>query len=129
VIKGTPLDAVYASMSGGVIQTEAYQPMYPPIDLANCGRIHVRIRTAEQSPAAATMHLITTAGQLELGMEIFGLQSGREETLEFAVPPPPANLIVKAIRIVFLRDPMNRSQSTKVEVVDFTLVPRILGEN
>jgi hypothetical protein len=129
VIKGTPLDAVYASMSGGVIQTEAYQPMYPPIDLANCGRIHVRIRTAEQSPAAATMHLITTAGQLELGMEIFGLQSGREETVEFAVPPPPANLMVKAIRIVFLRDPMNRSQSTKVEVVDFTLVPRILGEN
>jgi hypothetical protein len=126
VLKGTPLDALYASMSGGTIQTEAFQPIHPPIDLTNCGRIQVSLKTAEQSPGSATLHLITTTGSLELGTEIFGMEASRDETLEFTVPAPPADLRVRAIRVVFQRDPMHRTESTKAAVAGFTFFPRIL---
>ena len=118
------LDAVYASMSGGSIQTEAFQAMNPPLDLTNCGRIQVSLKTEEQSPGSASMHLVTTTGDVELGTEIIGLEASRQETLEFEVPPIPANLMVKAIRIVFHRDPLHRAQSTRVEVSQFRFLAR-----
>jgi hypothetical protein len=124
VLKGTPLDAAYASMSGGTIETEALQPLNPPLDLTNCGTIQLSLKTGERSPASATLQLLTPGGSQDLGTEIFGLDSAGQETLEFAVPGVPANLLVKAIRIVFHRDPFNRTQSTKVAVQNFTFLPR-----
>ena len=36
VYSGTPLDAAYINMGGGSMETEAYQPLHPPIDFTNC---------------------------------------------------------------------------------------------
>ncbi|HYP08782.1 MAG TPA: hypothetical protein VER03_21295, partial [Bryobacteraceae bacterium] len=122
VLKGTPLDAAYVSMAGGSIETEAYQALNPPLDLTHCGRIQVSLSTGERSPSSATLILVTPSGSYELGTEIFGLESSGPESLEFAVPALPADLKVKALRIVFRRDPYHRSQSTKAAVDKFTFL-------
>jgi hypothetical protein len=126
VLGGTPLDAAYVSMAGGVIATEAHQPFQPAVDLTECGRIQLRLKNGEQTPASATMHLITTAGALELGTEIFGFDS-KSGLVEFVVPSTSSTLLVRSIRIIFQPDPFNRSRSAKIAVEDFRFLPRVMG--
>ena len=40
---GTPLDAVYVTTNGGLMQMEAYQILDPPIDFSHCGRIQLNL--------------------------------------------------------------------------------------
>jgi hypothetical protein len=123
VYRGTPMDAEYVNTSGGPLETEARQRMDPPLELAHCGAIKVRLLTAERTPALATMHLIADGRTFDLGSEVFGLGGRQRETLEFTVPVA-ANAQIREIRLVFRGDPMRRNHSAKVAVEGFVLLPR-----
>jgi hypothetical protein len=129
VYPGTPLDAVSVTLGGSPLETNGYQKLNPPIDFTNCARVRMTIISGESSPAYALIQLIQAAGVLNLGSDIFGLEGGPEETLEFPVPRTEAGLLVNAIRVAFYRDPAHREQSTRVAIERFTLVPRGLGEH
>ena len=117
------LEAVYATLSGGAVETEADQKLDPPIDFADCGKVRMELSNGEQSPASASMQLVAGDQTQELGTEIFGLDRGTEETVEFAVPAL-RTLQANGIRVIFHRNPTERNQSTKVAIHGFTLVPR-----
>ncbi|MBZ5586535.1 MAG: hypothetical protein LAQ30_30990 [Acidobacteriia bacterium] len=123
IYRGTPLDGIYATLSGGPLETQAYQKLDPPLDFANCGKVRLTISSGESSPASATMQLVLPAAVAELGTQIFALEPSSEETLEFATPAARV-LTVRGIRIVFQCDPQHRDRNTKVAVKEFTLVPR-----
>jgi hypothetical protein len=121
---GTPLDAIYVTLSGTALETDGYQKLNPPIDFSNCARVQMTIMSGEPSPAYALIQLIHAAGVLNLGSDIFGLGSGPEETLTFPVPQTGTRLLVSAIRVAFYPDPTHRDQSTRVAIERFTLIPR-----
>jgi hypothetical protein len=123
---GTPLDAAYINLSGGSMETEAYQPLHPPIDFKNCGKLELTVRSGERSLSLATVHLIVSKEIEDLGSELFGLEPGPTEILQYDTPSVSRSLLVSAIRVVFHCDPSRRSQSTKVAVEKFTLIPRQL---
>jgi hypothetical protein len=124
VFAGTPLDAVYATLGGGPLETHGYQKLNPPIDFSNCARIQVIIINGERSPGSGVAQLIHASGPLNLGSDAFGLEPGPEESLSFEVPQTGARLLVNAIRVAFYRDPTHRDESTRVAIKSFTLVPR-----
>jgi hypothetical protein len=126
VYSGTPLDAAYINMGGGSMETEAYQPLRPPIDFTNCGRVELTLRNGERSPSSATLHLIHSKRMEEIGSEIFGFEPAPIEILKYDIALVPRPFLVDGIRIVFHRDPSRRSQSTKVAIEKFTLIPRQL---
>jgi hypothetical protein len=120
---GNLLDHVYATSAGGSMETEAVQPLDPPVDLTNCGQIRIGLVSDEAAPFAASMQLVTRSGILDLGSEFCGLDRGVEETLTFRVPAT-GDLVATAIRVGFRRFPRQGKQSVKVDVRWFTLVPR-----
>jgi hypothetical protein len=108
------------------METEAYQKLEPPIDFANCGKVQLTLLSGEGSLASVSMQLVITRGTEALGSEFFGVSPNPEETLEFPVPPCTRSLEVRAIRLMFYRDPSGRDRSTKVAIERFTLLPRSL---
>jgi len=126
VYTGTPLDSVYMNVGGGPMETQAYQPLDPPIDLSNCAKLQVTLRIGETSPVLASVELIYEARREDLGAHAFGFERAPEETLDFDMRQGPARRGVRAIRVLFHGDPSRRSQTTKVAVQLFTLVPRSL---
>lgn len=125
VYPGTPLDAVYATLGGSPLETHGYQKLNPPMDFSNCARIQMTIVSGERSPSYAVLQLVHEAGVLDLGSDIFALESGPEETLTFPVPQTGRRLLVSAIRAAFYHDPTHREESTRVAIERFTMVPRI----
>jgi hypothetical protein len=126
VYRGTPLEAVYRNVGGGPIETQAYQQLNPSIDFTNCDKVRLTLRHGEVAPALASLELIGTDGPEDLGSEVFALDRTSEETLEFDVPNSTRLARVTAIRVGFRCDPGRRSESTRVAIVQFTLVPRNL---
>jgi len=126
VYSGTPLDAAYINMGGGSMETEAYQPLHPPIDFTNCARLELTLRNGERSPSSATVYLKLNKRIEEIGSEIFGFEPRPTETVGYDVPSRSWPFLVSGIRVVFHCDPSRRSQSTKVAVEKFTLIPRTL---
>jgi hypothetical protein len=124
VYRGTPLDAVYRNVAGGPIETEAYQQLLPAIDFTTCQKIRVTLRHREVTPALATLQLIRDGGTEELGSEVFGVEQGSDETLEFPVPFSAPLKRVTGIRVKFRCDPSRRSESAKVAVLQFSFIPR-----
>ncbi len=124
VEQGTPLEAVYITTNGGSMETQAYQPLIPPVDFARCGQVRLTLRSGEVFPAGASLELLTGNGLENLGTEVFGIESTAEETLNYRVPAVPHRLPVKALRVVFHHNPSQGAQSTRVAIVRFTLVPR-----
>jgi hypothetical protein len=124
VQEGTPFDARYVTTNGASMETQAYQSLVPPVDFARCGQIQITMRSGEVFPIGVTLQLFTDAGLEDLGLQVFGLQSGSEETLPYFVPAAAARPVVKALRLVFRHDPGRAATNTRVEVVRFTLVPR-----
>jgi hypothetical protein len=124
VKKGTPLDAVYITTNGGLMQMEAYQTFDPPIDLAGCGSIQLALFSGEVFPASASLQLVEGARMEDLGSDIFGLIASTEEALEYTVPASPHRPQVNAIRVVFHPNPTQRSQSMRVAIRRFVLMPR-----
>ena len=125
VYRGTPNDAVYASIFGGPVETEAYQPLNPVLDLTRCAKIQVSVVSAETTPTAASMELVLADGTTRrLGSDFFGLTPNSEAMLEFIVPASPSRLVARALRLAFQRDPKHLSYSTKVAVIGFTFVPK-----
>jgi hypothetical protein len=124
ILKGTPLDSRYQSLSGGTVETQAYQKLTPPIDLTECRAIEMMLSSAEVTPASAVMQLIVGGHVQDLGIEIFGLASKPQEKLTFEVPRLASDEKVDAIRIVFNRDPSFRNQTVKVAIQWFTLLAR-----
>lgn len=121
---GTPLEAVYVTTNGGAMETQAYQPLIPPVDFSRCGQVRLTLRSGEVFPGGAALQLLSEAGLENLGTQVFGMDANREETLPYFVPDSPRRVPVKALRVVFLHDPSQVAKSTKVEIVGFTLVPR-----
>jgi hypothetical protein len=121
---GTPLDSVYVTTNGGLMQMEAYQTFDPPIDFASCGRIHLTLFSGEAFPASASLQLIGGSGIEDLGSDIFGFAAQSEEVLEYAVPASSHRPQVNAIRVVFRPNPMQSSQSVRVSILQFMLMPR-----
>jgi hypothetical protein len=125
VYRGTPNDAVYASVFGGSVETEAYQSLNPVLDLTRCSKIQVSVVSGETTPTAASMQLVLADGTTQpLGSDFFGLTPNSEATLEFVVPVTRGRLVARALRIAFERDPKHLSYSTKVAVVGFTFIPK-----
>jgi hypothetical protein len=120
---GTPLDESYLANTGSSMETEGYQVLHPPVDFRECGKILVGISSGEITPASASVHLVAAGRELDLGSEIFGLDPAAKETLEFKVPELQSSLMVRAIRVLFRRNPVQQDQSTKVAIERFTLVP------
>jgi hypothetical protein len=120
---GTLLDNAYATAGGGRLETEAYQQFVIPIDFTNCKKVQMALVSAEDGPYGAVLHLETAGGSVELGSEIGGLDRHAEETLEFEVPEG-TNTMVRAFRVAFQRIPVQGSNSLKVDIQRFTLVPR-----
>jgi hypothetical protein len=121
---GTPLEALYVTTNGGTMETQAYQPLAPPVDFARCGQVHITIRSGEVFPVGATLQLFTEAGLEDLGTQVFGLNRNAEETLPYFVPAAPKRPPVRALRLVFRHDPTSGARSTKIAIVSFTLVLR-----
>jgi hypothetical protein len=121
---GTPLDAVYVTTNGGLMQMEAYQTFDPPLDFASCGRIYLTLFSGEVFPAAASLQLVAGSRIEDLGSEIFGLAAPSEEVLEYAVPAWSHRPQVNAIRVVFHPNPTQGSQSMRVAIQRFILMPR-----
>jgi hypothetical protein len=121
---GTPLESFYGTTNGSAMVTEAWQPLEPALDFSNCGKIRLSVASREELPAVATMYLITASGAQALGEDIFGKAGVKEETLEFAVPAHPGDLVGTGIRVVFATFPEEDFRSTKVAVQRITFVPR-----
>jgi hypothetical protein len=121
---GTPLEAVYVTTNGGSMETQAYQPLIPPVDFSRCGQVRLTVRSGEAFPGGAALQLLSDAGLENLGTQVFGMEGSAEETLPYFVPDAPRRLPVKALRVVFLHDPSQVAKSTKAAIVGFTLVPR-----
>ena len=118
-----PLTSIWAA---GSMETEAYQPLHPPIDFTNCARLELTLRNGERSPSSATVYLKLNKRIEEIGSEIFGFEPRPTETVGYDVPSRSWPFLVSGIRVVFHCDPSRRSQSTKVAVEKFTLIPRTL---
>jgi hypothetical protein len=121
---GTLFENAYMTAGGGTLETEAYQPFSQPVDFANCGKIQLVITSEEEGPFAASMQLITGGNAMDLGLEMTGFDRLPEESLEFVVPKAEQPLPVSAVRIAFHRVPKQGTQSMKVVVQRFTLIPR-----
>jgi hypothetical protein len=119
---GSPVDSVYATVSGGPLQTEAYQALNPPVDFT-CRTFQLTLVRQEDFPVAVTVQLIGNRNVPDLGPEIFGLDRTPEETLEFAVPDSFRGLRVTGIRIIFSCIQRDCSQSLQVAVRGFNLLP------
>jgi len=126
-LRGTPLDAIYVTTNGSAMETDAYQEFDPPVDFTPCERIQLTLTSGEVFPASATLILVGQEFQkaAETGPEIFGLNGGRKETIEFLLPPLP-RLRVRGLRVVFRHNPMEASHSAQVAIERFTFLPRQL---
>ena len=120
---GTPLEAVYVTTNGGTMETQAYQPLIPPVDFTRCGLVRLTLRSGEVLPCGATLQLLTAAGAEVLGTQIFGMDLNAEETLQYFVPDARRQP-VQALRLIFHHDPSQGAKSTRVSVLRFALVPR-----
>jgi len=123
VHQGTPLDERYLLNAGGIMETEAYQPLNPPLDFRDCAKVLLGISSGERTPASASLHLVTAGLDIDLGNEIFALDPAAKEVLEFRVPASTHSVMVRAIRVLFRRNPMQQDESTKVKIEQFTLTP------
>ena len=119
---GTPVDSVYATISGRPLQTEAYQALVPPVDFTRVHKLQLTLVSHEGVPVAATVQLIANRSVPALGPEIFGLGQSREETIDFSVPDSLDGLQVTAIRIIFSCIASQCNQSIRVAVQEFRLV-------
>jgi hypothetical protein len=117
---GSPLRALYQTTQGGSLETQAYQPLIPPVDFAHCGQVRITLRSGEPYPVRATLQLFTGAGMEDLGAQAF---RDAEETLSYFVPAAGKRPPVKALRLVF-DNGLEAARSTRVEIVSFSLVPR-----
>jgi hypothetical protein len=120
---GTPLDAVYVTTNGGSIETEAYQMFSPPIDFTHCARVQVSLVSGEPLPASALLRLIAGGRSLDVGPEIFGMNSTPDETIEFYIPAGSRAIRVDAISLLFHHNPVQQAESAKVAIQRFTLIP------
>ena len=123
VYRGTPIDAAYINMGGSSMETEALQRFEPPIDCSNCGKILLALLNGEPSPASATLRLLFDRDEQEVGSQIFGFEFKTAETLEYEVPAPMRKQRLTGFRVIFHCNPSRRSQSTKVAIDRFTLLP------
>ena len=124
---GAPIDSVYVTTNGGPMQTEAYQPFDPPVEFGTCGKVLVTLQSGELFPASASLLLVGDKSVPEIGPEIFGLSTAEEETLSFTVPDSPGGLLVKGLRIIFRRNPMEASHRTPVAQTSFSCLEVIAG--
>jgi hypothetical protein len=119
--KAAPVNVVYATVSGGPLQTEAYQKLDPPVDFSACRALQVILVSHEQSPAAVTVQLVGDRPTPELGPEIFGLGQSSEETIEFTLPDHMRQVRVNAIRVLFNCIQEDCSRSLRVAVLGFRI--------
>jgi hypothetical protein len=120
---GTPLHATYVATNRTRMVVEAWQPLRPPLDLTNCGKIRLTLRSREELPALVSMDVMIGSAVVALGEDAFGTNDTSEETVEFQVPPsvrPPAS----AIRVRFQIFLLTEERSARVEVLRFSFVPR-----
>ena len=120
---GTPVDSIFATVSGRPLQTEAYQILNPPVDFTTCRTLQLSLVSREAFPAAAIVQLIGNRKVPDLGPEIFGLDRTPEETVEFAIPVSLRGLRVTGIRIIFKCIAAESSRSLRVAVQGFNLIP------
>lgn len=118
---GTPMENLFATISGGPMETVAVQTFDPPIDLTNCGKVLVSLTSAEDILLMASIQLEVEGGVEDGETVLMGMK--RQETLSFQMPAMAKPLLVHAIRILFLR-PVDRYKNSQVSVEGFTLVPR-----
>jgi len=121
---GTLLENSYATAGAGSLETEAYQKLDPPVDVANCGKVRLVLVSGEDGPFGASVELEASGSSLSLGTEVCGLDRYKDETVEFAVPNGPHNLQIKGIRVGFHRIPRQGRQSMRVSVKQFVMEPR-----
>jgi len=121
---GTLLENSYATAGGGSLETEAYQKLDPPVDVANCGKVRLVLVSGEDGPFGASVELEASGSSLSLGTEVCGLDRYKDETVEFAVPNGPHNLQIKGIRVGFHRIAKQGRQSMRVAVKQFVMEPR-----
>jgi hypothetical protein len=123
VFQETPLEGVYATLSGTPLDTQAYQPLSPPVDFADCAGVQMVMASGDDRPGLAIMELICGRQTKLLGGQVYGKVRGARETLEFVVPVPGRALLVGAIRVTFERA-RRLDLNAKVAVKEFTLIPR-----
>ena len=122
--RGTPLDAVYRTVTGSPLKTVAYQKLTPPIDFRNCAKVELTVLSNEAMPGVVAMQILAAGGVQNLGSDIFGLRPGGEEMLEFAVPALSQSWMADGIRVEFHGDPRRNYLSAQVAVRSVRLVPR-----
>jgi hypothetical protein len=121
---GTLLEHRYATAGGGSLETEAYQRLDPPMELANCGKVHMMMVSAESAPFFVTLQLESDVDMVKLGTEVAGFDHHGAETLEFKVPLGTRSFPVKGMRAGFHRMPRQGSESMRVVVERFVIEPR-----
>jgi hypothetical protein len=120
VEKGAPIDVIYATVGGGMLQTEAYQKLDPPVDFSACRILQMIVDSHERAPAAATLQLIGDRVMPDLGPEIFGLGQSSQEALAFTLPDHMGTR-VNAIRVLFKCIQEDCSRSLRVAVLGFRM--------
>jgi hypothetical protein len=119
------MEAVYGSTLGiGTMETEAHQPLSPPLDFSHCGEVRMTLRSKEVMGAEAVLWLVTQRGEESLGKQLFGIESLVEETLVYRVPPSAARAPVKELKVSFNNTASQGAKSTQVAVLSFSLTPR-----
>ena len=126
---GTPLERVYGTTNGGSMETVAVQTFDPPLDLSHCRKIMVALTSAEQMPLLASMQFVGAEGVEEGGTDLLGMKPAREQTLEFQVPPTNRPMLIRSIRISFMRPLLDRNKNVRIAVERFTLVPAGIGSD
>ncbi len=121
---GTPLDALYRTMTGGSIETEAYQVLEAPFDLAHCAKVQVTVSNGPGGPAFASLQLTGPAGKRDLGPTLFGTGEPRE-TVDFEVSPNREHFLATAIRILFHScNPEEQDRSVRIALQGFSFIGR-----
>jgi hypothetical protein len=102
------------------LQTEAFQPLNPPVNFGACRALQVVLVSHESMPAGAKVQL-TGERQVQLGPEVFGLGASAQETVEFRMPDSHGDLLVSGVHVLFLCVQEDCSQSLRVEVLGFKM--------
>lgn len=116
---GIPLENLFETIAGGLIEAVEVETFEPPIDLT--GKVLVALTFAEARPLLALMRLVCEHNVQDVGTELMRMKQVREEKLEFRMPVT-ARPCWCAIRISFQR-PVDRSKNRQLRPAIEELLP------
>lgn len=119
---GTPIDSSYEVAKESSIQTQAFQPLRPALDLRGCRAIRVRLNSEETYPFIVSMDLIGNGHQQRLELGLYGFDPD-QRSLDFALAGVTDLSRINGILMTFHHGPREAHKSARIAVRDFTLLP------